>query len=218
VRILDFSLDLHLTYTYISDDMEMTPKQRRVYQFIRDYMTTYHLSPSYDEIRNHFGLKSYNSVQKYLRQLEAKGMIRTPWSNMKRAIELVEKPGSCLSIPLLGTVAAGSPIEPIEVREEVEVPEGFVGREDHFVLRVKGESMIDEGINHGDLVVVKKQSVAENGQTVVAVVDGEVTMKRFFRRDDRVELRPANENLESIFAVADRVKIEGVIVALMRRY
>lgn len=198
--------------------MEMTPKQGRVYEFIRDYITACGFSPSYDEIRRHFGLKSYNSVQKYLRQLEAKGMIKTPWSNMKRAIELVERPGSCLSIPLLGTVAAGNPIEPIEIREEVEVPEGFVGREDHFVLKVRGDSMVDEGINHGDLVVVKKQRTAENGQTVVALVDGDVTIKRFYRRGEHVELRPANENLESIIAEADRVRIQGVVVALMRRY
>ncbi len=217
-RFFDSSLDLHLTYTYIVSAMGITPKQKKVYDFIRGYIGAYGFSPSYDEIRKHFGLRSYNSVQKYLRQLETKGMIRTPWSNKKRAIELVEKPGTTLQIPLLGTVAAGSPIEPIQVREEIEIPEGFVDREDHFVLRVKGDSMVDEGINDGDLVVVRKQKVAENGQTVVALVDGEVTIKRFYVKGERVELRPANENLKSIFVGAVQVEIEGVVVALMRRY
>lgn len=198
--------------------MGVTPKQKKVYDFIKGYIGAYGFSPSYDEIRDHFGLKSYNSVQKYLRYLESEGMIRTPWSNKKRAIELVEKPGTTMQIPLLGTVAAGSPIEPIQVNEEIEVPEGFVDREDHFVLRVKGDSMVDEGINDGDLVVVRKQRVAENGQTVVALVDGEVTIKRLYMRGGGIELRPANENLTSIIVGADQVEIEGVVVALMRRY
>lgn len=218
LRILDFSLDLHLTYTYIMNSMGITPKQKRVYDFIRGYIETYGFSPSYDEIRNHLGLRSYYSVQKYLRQLEAKEMIRTPWSNRKRAIELVDKPGTTVKIPLLGTVAAGSPIEPVQVKEDIEVPEGFLDRKDHFVLRVKGDSMIDEGINDGDLVVVRKQKVAQNGQAVVALVDGEVTIKRFFLRGERVELRPGNENIEPIIVGADQVEIEGVVVALMRRY
>lgn len=196
----------------------MTPKQKKVYEFIRGYAKTYGFSPSYDEIRLKFGLKSYNSVQKYLRQLEAKGMIRSPWANMKRAIELVERPKPSLSIPLLGTVAAGTPIEPVEIEEEIEVPEGFAGKGDHFVLKVKGASMIDEGISHGDLVVVRRQRSAENGQTVVAVVDGEATIKRFFARKGRIELVPANEKMEPIVAEAERIEIRGVVVALMRKY
>jgi len=196
----------------------MTPKQQRVYQFIRDYIRTYGYSPSYDEIREHFNLRSYNSVQKYLKQLESKGFIRSPWGNMKRALELVERAPRALSIPLLGTVAAGRPIEAIEVSEEVEVPEGFLSGEGHFILKVKGDSMVADGINDGDLVVVKKQETAENGQTVVALIDGEVTIKRFYRRGEKVQLAPANEALAPILVDGDRLKLEGVVVALMRRY
>ena len=198
--------------------MGMTPKQRKVYEFIRDYIRTYGYSPSYDEIRERFNLRSYNSVQKYLRQLEAKGFIRSPWGNMKRALELVEQAPRALSIPLLGTVAAGEPIEAIEVSEEVVVPEGFLSGEGHFILRVKGDSMVADGINDGDLVVVKKQKTAESGQTVVALIDGEVTIKRFYRRGDKVELVPANDALAPILLDGDRVELEGVVAALMRRY
>jgi len=157
-------------------------------------------------------------VQKYLKQLESKGFIRSPWGNMKRALELVERAPRALSIPLLGTVAAGRPIEAIEVSEEVEVPEGFLSGEGHFILKVKGDSMVADGINDGDLVVVKKQETAENGQTVVALIDGEVTIKRFYRRGEKVQLAPANEALAPILVDGDRLKLEGVVVALMRRY
>ena len=196
----------------------MTPKQRKVYEFIRDYIRTYGYSPSYDEIRERFNLRSYNSVQKYLKQLEAKGFIRSPWGNMKRALELVEQAPRALSIPLLGTVAAGKPIEAIEVSEEIEVPEGFLSGDGHFILKVKGDSMVADGINDGDLVVVKKQKTAESGQTVVALIDGEVTIKRFYRRGHKVELVPANDALAPILVDGDRVELEGVVVALMRRY
>jgi repressor LexA len=198
--------------------MGLTPKQKKVYEFLRDYIQTYGFSPSYDEIRVHFGLRSYNSVQKYLRQLESKGFVRTPWANMKRAVELVEEPARAVGVPLLGTVAAGRPIEAIEVREEIEMPEGLLSGDGHFVLRVKGDSMIADGINDGDLVVVRKQKVAEDGQTVVALIEGEATIKRLYRRGEKVELAPANDALESIFVDADRLELEGVVVALLRRY
>ena len=196
----------------------MTPKQKKVYEFIRGFIGTYGFAPSYDEIRQHFGFRSYNSVQKHLRQLESKGLIRTPWANMKRAIELAEVPRRSASIPLMGTVAAGRPIEAIEVKEEIDVPEAFADGKDRFVLRVKGDSMIDDGINDGDLVVVRKQRVAENGQTVVVLIDGEATIKRFYRRGDKVELRPANQRLKPILVDGDRLEVEGVVVALMRKY
>ncbi len=198
--------------------MGMTPKQKKVYDFLKEYIEARGFSPSYHEIREHLGLRSLNSVQKYLKQLESKGLVRTPWGNMKRAIQLTEEGGRAASLPLLGAVAAGSPIEPVELSERIDVPETLLAGGGHFVLRVKGQSMVDDGINDGDLVVLRKQEVAENGQTVVALVDGEATIKRFYRRGRLVELKPSNEALEPIVVEGDRVEIEGIVVALVRRY
>lgn len=201
--------------------MDLTPKQRAVLQYLKDYRREHGMPPSYDEIRKEFGFASLNSARKHLLQLDRKGFIRSPWGNQKRALEIVEAEEGprALSIPLLGSVVAGRPIESEEIPDEtIEVPESMLRRGEHFALRVSGESMIDDGIRDGDVLVVQRRADAETGQTVVAVVDGEATVKRFYRQGGKIELRPANEKFSPIVADPSNVQVRGVVVGLVRTY
>jgi repressor LexA len=132
----------------------------------------------------------------------------------------VEHGTPSFAIPLLGTVAAGKPIEPVEQAEKIEIPRSLLGSGENFALKVRGDSMIDDGIRDGDVVIVRRQAMAENGDTVVAVVDGEATVKRFYRKGDRVELRPANPALAPLFldASVGTLEIRGVVVGLIRKF
>jgi len=190
----------------------------RVYEFLQHYMQQNGYAPSYDEIRRRLGFRSLNAVYKHLKQLEERGMIRSPWKNRKRALELLPVRTGAVSIPFLGIVAAGTPIEPMEDPESVEVPESLLGSGSNFALRVRGESMIEEGIREGDLLIVSRQARAENGQTVVALVRGEATVKKLYQHDNEIELRPANSRMEPIRAPAAEVEIVGVVVGLLRHY
>ncbi len=196
----------------------LTERQRAVFEFIRDYIRKRGISPSYDEIRRAFRFRSYNSVQKHLRRLEEKGVLRSPWNNRKRALELVEPLPSGTSLPLLGRVAAGRPIEAIAAPETIEVPDILLRGENNFALRVVGESMVDEGIRDGDIVVVKRQRDAENGQTVVALVGDDATIKQFYRRGGRIELRPANPRMRSILVEEGDLQIQGIVIGLIRKF
>ncbi len=198
--------------------MPLSPAQKRVYEFLRTYMSLHGHAPSYEEIRRHLGFRSLNAVYKHIRQLEERGYVRSLGKNRKRALELVEMEPRSVSIPFVGVVAAGAPIEAVEVPETVDVPESFLGRGEHFALRVRGDSMIEDGIREGDILIVKRQPRAENGQTVVALVDGEATVKRFFLRGAEVELRPANQTMDPIVVSADGVEVLGVVVGLIRHY
>ena len=198
--------------------MNLTEKQQAVYTYLRRYIEARGFSPTYDEVRRHFGFRSFQSVQKHLAQLERKGYIRIPERNRSRMITLVEHGGSTMVLPLAGIVAAGNPIEAIEQQETIDVPEEMLGAGDYFALKVRGNSMIDEGIVDGDTIVVRKQQTAENGQTVVALVENEATVKKFFRVKDGVELRPANVSMSSIFVKEGEFVIQGVVVGLLRRY
>ncbi len=198
--------------------MGLTPTQRRVYEFIERYMRERRCAPSYEEIRHHLGVRSLNTVYKHLKQLEQRGYLESPWNNRKRALRLVELRTGGVSIPFLGVVAAGIPIEAVEVPESIEVPESFLGNGTNFALRVRGDSMVEEGIRDGDILIVTRGSCAENGQTVVALVDGEATVKKFYLHGEEVELRPANSTMESIRATAKRVEIVGVVMGLLRHY
>ncbi|MCE5242886.1 MAG: transcriptional repressor LexA [Syntrophobacteraceae bacterium] len=197
--------------------MGLTPAQERVYQFVRSYILEHGYAPSYEEIRTRMGFRSLNAVFKHLKQIEERGYLKIPGNNRKRALELLPA-GGAASIPFLGVVAAGTPIEPVEIPESIELPEGFLGEGDNFALRVQGESMIDEGIREGDVLIVSRQSHADNGQTVVALVRGEATVKRLFLRGEEVELRPANERMQPIRAHAADVEIVGTVVGLFRNY
>ena len=130
---------------------------------------------------------------------------------------LVEYDLPSFTIPLLGTVPAGDPLEPIEGSDQLNVPRFLLSDGENFALRVRGDSMIDDGIRDGDVLVVKRQATAENGQTVVALVNGEATVKRFYRKEGGVELRPANPLANSIVLESGAVEIHGVVICLIRR-
>ncbi len=198
--------------------MGLTPAQERVYRFVRGYIDQHGYAPSYEEIRSNLGFQSLNAVFKHLKQIEERGYLRIPWKNKKRALELVPLQTGSGSIPFLGVVAAGTPIEAVEVPESIEVPENFLGNGSNFALRVKGDSMIDEGIRDGDILIITKQPHAENGQTVVAVVNGESTVKKFYHYGEEIELRPANESMKPIRVAADVVEVVGVVMGLLRNY
>ncbi len=196
----------------------LTKRQKVVFEFIKGYIQMHGVSPSYEEIRRNFGFGSYNSVQKHLKSLVTKGVLKTPWDNQKRALTLVEPGPTTTVLPLLGRVAAGRPIEAITNPENVEVPEMLLRGEDNFALRVVGDSMVDEGIRDGDIVIVKRQRDAKNGQTVVALIGDDATIKQFYRRGARVELRPANARLSSILVDEGDLQVQGIVVGLIRKF
>ncbi len=199
----------------------LTHRQNEIYQFLRTYVEKHGVVPTYEEIRRHFGFSSHNAVFKHLKQLEARGYLSSPWQNRKQAYRLKEPPAgdaAAATIPLLGRVAAGEPIEALEDLDTVEVPESFLGTGEHFALKVRGNSMVEDGIHDGDLIIVRRQARAENGQTVVALINGEATVKRFQQRGDTVELRPANARLKPMKLDARKVTVQGVVVGLLRKY
>jgi len=215
----------------LSKPSPLTPNEKKVLEFIRLYLDSHGFPPTYQEIKEEFGFASYFSVQRYLKQLETKGYVKSPWRNKKRALELLEinqspnhKPTkndglTAQTIPFLGKVAAGSPIEAIEWDDEVVVPPSmFKKSHSAFALKVEGESMIEDGIRDGDILVIQKQQTAHNGQTVVALIDNEATVKRFYQRGPQVELRPANPSMKPIFVEAERISIAGVVVGLLRDF
>jgi repressor LexA len=199
-------------------EMELTKQQSRVYSFLETYLRRKGRPPSYQEIQDYFGFRSLNSVVKHLKQLERKGYLESPWGNQKRAFRLLPLRTTAATIPFLGRVAAGAPIEAVEMAEAVEVPESLLAGGNNFALQVQGESMVDEGIRDGDVLIIRKQDHADNGQTVVAQIEGEATIKKFYQRDGRVELRPANEELKPLVVPAEKVEIIGVVVGLFRHY
>jgi repressor LexA len=206
----------------------LTHRQKEIYEFLKSYMQHHEVAPTYEEIRRHFGFRSYNAVFKHLRQLEARGHLVSPWKNRKQAFRLREPAfqlseplkvaASTAYLPLLGQVAAGEPIEALENRDAVEVPESFLGTGEHFALRVRGESMVEDGIHDGDLILVRRQAHADNGQTVVALIGSEATVKRIYQRGAVVELHPANPCMKPLVVEAGKVTIQGVVVGLIRRY
>ena len=200
--------------------MKLTEKQKEFLRYISGYIDEWGQSPSFDEICSHFGFSSYNTVTTYLKILEKKGYIRLPGKkNLKRAIKVISPVETKrLELPLLGKVAAGRPIEAIEDRNAIEVPPSMIRSGDHFVLVVEGDSMVDDGILDGDYVVVRRQATAENGETVVALVENEATVKRYYRSGGKVELRPANETMRSFWFRKGALRIEGKVVGVLRHY
>ncbi|RYZ63992.1 MAG: transcriptional repressor LexA [Proteobacteria bacterium] len=201
----------------------LTEKESRVYDFIEQYFAENTRPPSYEEIRSALGYARISSVQDFLAQLKQKGYLRVPiGANKKRAIELVSKKriSDVEHLPLLGRVAAGLPIEAIESKEYIEVPRSMLtAHGTHFALRVAGQSMRDDAILDGDIVILKKQNSAENGQIVVALIEGEATIKRYYRKKNRVELHPANPEFKVITVdESESFSIEGVLKGLVRRW
>lgn len=205
----------------------LTERQKEILEYIQSFQADHGISPTHREICEHFNYSSYGTVYKHLKLLQKKGYIRRDW-NQKRGIELVRPvPGSEpagggaeIELPFFGRIAAGRPIEALAGRDRVGVPRHLLGRSgDHYVLEVVGDSMIDEGIHEGDWVVVSARLEAEPGEMVVALVEeAEATLKRFYPEGARVRLQPANPHMKPIYVPAADVRVQGIVVGLMRRF
>ncbi len=194
----------------------LTPKQKKVLDFIEAFSDREGYPPSQQEIAAAFGFRSLGTVQNYLVRLEREGVLDRHW-NARRGMRVVRPQEAGLELPLVGTVAAGRPIEAVETPDTLEVPPSMVSRGENFVLKVEGDSMIGDGILDGDFVVVRKQAHAENGQTVVALIAGEATVKRLQRKQNRIELLPANPAMTPIIVENEEsFRIEGVVVGVIR--
>lgn len=202
--------------------MPVTAKQRRIYDFIRRYIESNQEPPTIAEIGRQFQMRSSASVHAVLIALEREGLIkRIP--NVSRGIEIVkQKEGDDddREISLLGTVAAGQPIEAILSNDTISVPKDMHGNGRTFALRVRGDSMIEENIQDGDIIIVASQKTADNGQVVVALIDGNyATVKKFYREPDFIRLEPANPQFKPIFIkTPERIQIQGVVRGLIRKY
>jgi repressor LexA len=205
----------------------VTERQRDILNFIRDFQKERGIAPTHREICDHFGFSSYGTVYKHLSLLEKKGLIRRDW-NQKRGVELIETPeeaqerrettANARELPLFGYIAAGQPLQVDVSDETIAVPQHLTSRGENYVLKVRGDSMIDDGIFDGDLVIISRRDEATNGEMVVANVNGEVTLKRLYREGERVRLQPANSMMHPIYAAARDVAVQGVVVGLMRRF
>jgi repressor LexA len=200
--------------------MAVTAKQKQVYEFISRFLHANKQPPTIAEIGKQFKMSSSASVHSILKALEREGLIkRIP--NVSRGIELIKvEENDDYQIPLLGTVAAGQPIEAILSHDTVATPRDMIGRGRTFALKVRGDSMIEENIQDGDIIIVGAQSTAENGQMVVALIDGNyATVKKFYREPDFIRLEPANPQFKPIFIkTPDRLQIQGVVRGLIRKY
>ena len=270
--------------------LPLTLKELKVLGFIEQFMLDQGVAPTYQEIREHFGFASFNSVQRYLKQLQDKNYLYIPGGNQKRAMQVLHSsnsisnllsdrisdsssivpttqhpvlsqtlnkgphsdemsfprtnspaqvgalPSESLSLPLLGTVAAGSPIEAFTHDEQITVPSSLIRNPAKtFALMVQGQSMIEDGILDGDVIFVQKQTYANNGETVVAMINNQATVKRFYLHTKtktdihsnpqshahsakQIELRPANSSMKSMWHPPDEVDIQGIVVGLIRRF
>ncbi|MEX2284024.1 MAG: transcriptional repressor LexA [Gemmatimonadota bacterium] len=202
--------------------MPLTKRQKEILDFLEGFLAENGYAPSFEEIAKHFGYTSLATVHEHLENLRQKGYIRKSY-NASRSVELVPAGAkvSAVELPLLGQVAAGVPIEAIRDSETVAVPEDFLGRGgEHYVLKVKGDSMIDEQIRDGDYIVINAKNTASNGETVVALVRGEsATVKKFYRENDgRIRLQPANTTMQPMYFRGHEVTIQGIVIGVMRRY
>ncbi len=197
--------------------MHLTKRQREIYEYLKEHIRSRGYAPSIAEIGKQFDLSSPATVHKHLSHLEEKGLIRKQ-QNLSRSIEVVPESGNALSYPLMGEIAAGKPIEALDQREVIDLlPDS--GDKDVFVLRVKGNSMIEDHIQSGDYVIVEKRNVAENGETVVALIDNDrATLKRFYRENGRIRLQPAHPDMKPIFVREGDFSIQGVVISVLRKF
>lgn len=202
--------------------LPLTKRQREILDYLNEFIQQHGYAPSLEEIGRRFNLSSLATVHKHLTNLQDKGFIRRAW-NRSRSVELVptRTGGRAVELPLLGFVAAGSPIEAIDPanNESIAVPEGLIGKGDSYVLRVKGDSMIDEQIRDGDFVIVENRKSVDNGEMVIALLGGmDVTLKKFYRENGKVRLQPANPAMQPIMVGLNDVEVQGVVVGVMRKY
>ena len=198
----------------------LTKRQREILDYLQEFIQQHGYAPSLEEVGRRFGLSSLATVHKHLTNLEEKGCIKRLW-NRSRSVELLSaRTGQrAVELPMLGFVAAGVPIEAVTGSETIAVPEDLVGRRDTYVLKVKGDSMIDEQIRDGDYVIVEERQAAENGEMVIALLGGsDVTLKKFYKENGRVRLQPANPAMQPMIVDPALVQLQGVVVGVMRKY
>jgi len=200
----------------VPDFSQLTERQREIYEFIRDKIESRGYGPTVREIGLAFDIKSPNGVMCHLKALEKKGLIQREGFSA-RAIRLIDHRPASAGLPLLGNVAAGVPTEAIGQDERLEFSDLF-GGPNHFALRVRGLSMIEDHIADGDFVVIRKQETAENGERVVAMIDNEVTLKRYYREKAHIRLEPANGKMDPIIVEpSSDAHVLGVLVGVMRK-
>ena len=202
--------------------MPLTKRQREILNYLTLYSEQNGYAPSFEEIAENFSYNSLATVHEHLSNLERKGFIKRSY-NESRAIEILpsELMPKAIELPLLGAVAAGVPIEAVAHQETIAVPDTMVQRSgNHYVLRVRGNSMIDEQIRDGDFVVINDRHSADNGEMVIAMLHGNsATVKKFYReRDGRIRLQPANETMAPMYVHENDITIQGIVVGVMRRY
>ncbi|MCB1183040.1 transcriptional repressor LexA [bacterium] len=201
--------------------MGLTPRQAQILTYITEYSEENGYAPTLQEIGERFGLSSVATVHKHISHLVDKGFLKRERRNASRDLAVVGQEGTSglTQVPLLGTVAAGLPIEALEDQEQINLPDEWLGRGRTFALRVRGDSMIDEQIRDGDTVVVEARETARNGETVIALVDGDsVTVKQYYREGARIRLQPANPAVPVIIVPEEKVRIQGVVIGVLRRF
>jgi repressor LexA len=206
----------------MSEAPSITKRQNEILDFIRDKIENRGFPPSIREIGEAFEIASPNGVMCHLKALQKKGFIERNKGvkDQKSAARAITIPGlrvGSTSFPMYGLVSAGPGVEAIQQEERFDLAAMFTGK-DHYALQVRGQSMIEDHIDEGDIVILKKQETAENGERVVAMIDGSATLKKFYRRKDRVVLEPANSNMAPIVVDPERdVKILGILIGVVRR-
>ena len=199
----------------------LTRQQQRIMNFIGEFLEMEGYAPTLDEIRAHLGLSAVSTVHEHVERLIDKGYLSRGWNQSRSLVVSSEARGKSRSarIPLLGRVAAGTPIEAVSDPETIPVPESMLGRKETFALDVSGDSMVDEGILDGDTLIVEKAETADNGTLVIALIKGrDAVVKRFFKRGRRVELVSANESRPPLVLDGRAVRVQGIVVGLLRRY
>jgi repressor LexA len=199
------------------DFSQLTERQKEIYDFIEEKINNRGYGPTVREIGLAFDIKSPNGVMCHLKALEKKGLIiKEPGA--ARAIQLVDRRRPSFGLPLVGKVAAGSPMAAIEEADDRLEFDSLFGGPGRFALKVKGDSMIEDQICDGDYVIIRQQETAQNGEPVVAMIDNEVTLKRFYREPNHIRLQPSNEKLRPIIVDDSKdVKILGVLVGVLRK-
>jgi len=199
--------------------MKLTPKQLEVVEFVREYGREHGFSPTLEEIAAEMGVSKV-TVFEHLKALERKGAVVRSYHkarSVELAPELARGPDEATLLPLVGTIAAGAPIEALQTPGSIDIAELFDTKKAPFVLQVRGTSMTGDGINDGDYVIIEKRNTARDGEMVVALLpDGEATLKRFYREDKRIRLQPANPEMEPIYV--EQCDIQGVVIGVLRRY
>ena len=198
------------------DLSQLTERQLEIYEFIKDKIENRGYGPTVREIGKEFNIQSPNGVMCHLKALEKKGLIKRQGFSA-RAIQLLGYQRGKADLPLMGVVAAGSPTQAVAQEDRLSFGDLFVSPE-HFALRVRGQSMIDNHIEDGDYVVIRRREAAQNGERVVAMIDGDYTLKRFNRHKDKIELRPENEYMDPILVESGQdVQIVGVLAGVVRK-